>query len=203
MLRVGLTGGIGSGKSTAADMFARRGVPVVDTDVIAREVVAPGEPALEEIVRAFGREVLDRDGRLDRPGLRRRVFDDPEARRRLEAILHPRIRAAVQARLAAIDAPYCLVVVPLLVETNFDLVDRVLVVDVDEARQLERASARDRAAPDAVRRIIGSQSGRAARLARADDVITNNGTLEDLERQVERLHARYLELARGGKLGRT
>lgn len=200
MLRIGLTGGIGSGKSTVAELFARRGVPVIDTDVVARQVVALGEPALEEIVREFGREVLDSRGQLDRTALRRRVFDDPIARRRLEAILHPRIRAAVQAGLAALDAEYCLIVVPLLVETNFvDIIDRVLVVDVDERQQLERTSARDRIPLEAVRRIMAVQAERSERLARADDVISNNGALEELERQVDRLHAQYLALAEKGK----
>ena len=196
MLRVGLTGGIGSGKSTVANLFARYGVPIVDTDVIAREVIAPGQPALREIVEAFGTELADPQGQLDRARLRQRVFDDPAARRQLEAILHPRIRAAAKERLAALDSPYCLIVVPLLVETNFvDIIDRVLVVDTDEQRQLERTSKRDRVPIEAVRKITAAQAKREARLARADDVIVNDGTIEDLERQVERLHSRYLALA--------
>jgi len=200
MLRIGLTGGIGSGKSTVAQLFARRGVPVIDTDVIAREVVEPGQPAIAEIERAFGREVLDDAGRLDRAALRRRVFDDPAARARLEAILHPRIRAEVERRLAALEAPYCLVVVPLLVETNFvDLIDRVLVVDADEALQIARTSARDAVPPESVERVMAAQASRAERLARADDVIRNDGTLSDLEREVERLHARYLAMAAGAR----
>ncbi|HEY8554496.1 MAG TPA: dephospho-CoA kinase [Burkholderiales bacterium] len=200
MLRIGLTGGIGSGKSTVAQLFARRGVPVIDTDVIAREVVEPGQPAIAEIERAFGRKVLDDAGRLDRAALRRRVFDDPAARARLEAILHPRIRAEVERRLAALEAPYCLVVVPLLVETNFvDLIDRVLVVDADEALQIARTSARDAVPPESVERVMAAQASRAERLARADDVIRNDGTLSDLEREVERLHARYLAMAAGAR----
>lgn len=200
MLRIGLTGGIGSGKSTVAQLFARRGVPVIDTDVIAREVVEPGQPAIAEIERAFGREVLDDAGRLDRAALRRRVFDDPAARARLEAILHPRIRAEVERRLAALEAPYCLVVVPLLVETNFvDLIDRVLVVDADEALQIARTSARDAVPPESVERVMAAQASRAERLARADDVIRNDGTLSDLEHEVERLHARYLAMAAGAR----
>ena len=144
MLRIGLTGGIGSGKSTVAALFAHRGIPVIDTDVIARELVGPGQPALAEIAREFGNDLVTANGELDRGRLRQRVFDDPAARRRLEAILHPRIRAAVQQRLAALDTPYCLIVIPLLVETKFDeFVDRVLVVDVDEEYQRERTSRRD------------------------------------------------------------
>jgi dephospho-CoA kinase len=191
-----LTGGIGSGKSTVAELFARRGVPVLDTDLIARDVVEPGQPALEEIVRAFGNQVLDTNGRLDRRALRLRVFEDPLARRRLEAILHPRIRAALEQRLQALAAPYCLIVVPLLIETNFTaLIDRVLVVDVDEKHQLARTSERDQIAAAAVQKTIDVQATRAQRLARADDVITNNGNLDDLESAVARLHERYLALA--------
>lgn len=200
MLRIGLTGGIGSGKSTVAELFVRRGVPVIDTDVIARDIAAPGEPALEEIVREFGAEVMDGRGQLDRAELRRRVFDDPAARRRLEAILHPRVRAAVRARVAALHAPYCVIVVPLLVETNFrDVIDRVLVVDTDEPHQIERTSARDRISQETVRRIMAAQAKRSERLSHADDVITNNGTLLELEQQVDRLHARYLAFAPSGK----
>src|ERR1051325_8986904 len=144
MLRIGLTGGIGSGKSVVADLFARRGVPIVDTDVIAREVVQPGEPALSELTREFGDEILDANGNVDRGRLRRRVFDDTSARARLEAGLHPRIRARVRERLSAVTEPYAVVVVPLLVETGFrDSIDRVLVVDAEEERQIERASVRD------------------------------------------------------------
>jgi dephospho-CoA kinase len=197
MLRVGLTGGIGSGKSTVAELLARRGVPVIDTDLIAREVVKPGEAALAEITREFGDAILDSRGGLDRAQLRRRVFDDAAARARLEAILHPRIRAAVLERLRTLHAPYCLIVVPLLVETGFgELIDRILVVDIDEARQLERASARDGASTEAIRRIVSTQATREDRLARADDVLINNGTLEELEHQVDHLHARYQALAR-------
>jgi dephospho-CoA kinase len=197
MLRVGLTGGIGSGKSTVADMFARHRVPVIDTDIIARDVVGTGEPALEQITREFGKDVLDAQGKLDRAQLRMRVFDNPDARRRLETILHPRIRAAVLNQLSALHAPYCLVVVPLLVETGFrELIDRVLVVDADEAKQLERTAARDGVSMEAARKILAAQAKREERLAQADDVILNNGTLEHLAREVERLHAQYLALSK-------
>ena len=196
MLRIGLTGGIGSGKSTVAALFAGHGVPVIDTDMIARELVAPGQPALAEIAREFGNELLDTHGQLDRARLRQRVFDDPAARRRLEAILHPRIRATVQDRLTTLDAPYCLIVVPLLVETKFDeLVDRVLVVDVGEDRQRERVSRRDGVSTDAANQIIAAQTSRQERLAQADDVIYNDGRIDDLESEVGRLHAQYVALA--------
>lgn len=197
MLRVGLTGGIGSGKSTVADLFAQRGVPVIDTDRIARNVVHPGAHALDQIIKEFGKDVVDARGNLDRARLRTRVFDDPDARQRLEAILHPHIRAAVQLELAALQAPYSLVVVPLLIETGFhELIDRVLVVDADAAKQLERTVARDGVSPEAARKIVAAQAEREARLARADDVIENNGTLEQLDRAVERLHAQYLALSK-------
>lgn len=195
MLRVGLTGGIGSGKSTVADLFARRGAAVIDTDNVARQVVEPSQPALAEIVREFGDDLLDASGRLDRARMRDQVFDDPTARRRLESILHPRIRAAVRAQLATIAAPYCLIVVPLLVETGFnELIDRVLVVDVDEEQQRERTSLRDKISVAAVGKIMATQAARAQRIARADDIIVNNGTIADLEREVDRLHASYLAL---------
>jgi dephospho-CoA kinase len=198
MLRIGLTGGIGSGKSTVAALFARRGIPVIDTDVIARELVGPRQPALAEIARELGDDLVTANGELDRGRLRQRVFDDPAARGRLEAILHPRIRAVVQQRLAALDTPYCLIVIPLLVETKFDeFIDRVLVVDADEEYQRERTSRRDGVSSDAVARIMAVQATRRERLARADDVISNSGRIEDLEPEIERLHARYLRLARG------
>lgn len=197
MLRIGLTGGIGSGKSTVAELFTRRGVPVIDTDVIARQIVTPGQPALAEIAREFGSDLLDASGQLDRARMRRRVFDDPTARRRLEAILHPRIRAAVRDQIAALKAPYCLIVIPLLVETGFnEVIDRVLVVDVDEVHQQERTSRRDIVPTNEVQKIMATQATREQRLARADDVIVNNGVVADLEREVDRLHASYLALGR-------
>jgi dephospho-CoA kinase len=196
MLRVGLTGGIGSGKSTVAELFARRGVPVIDTDNVARQVVEPGRPALDDIVREFGSNLLDTNGRLDRARMRERVFNDPTARRRLESILHPRIRTAVRDQVATIAAPYCLIVVPLLVETGFnELIDRVLVVDVDEEQQRERTSRRDKVPAEAVGKIMATQATRVQRVAHADDVIVNSGTIADLEREVERLHASYLALS--------
>jgi len=195
MLRVGLTGGIGSGKSTVAGLFARHGVPVVDTDEIAHRLVAPGQAALSEIAAAFGTDMLDARGHLDRARLRQRVFADPAARRRLEAILHPRIRAETARQVANLRAPYCLVVVPLLIEAGFtDLVDRVLVVDADDALRIRRAQARGLEETE-IREILASQAGRAERLQQADDVITNNSDLARLEREVARLHGIYSALA--------
>ena len=196
MLVIGLTGGIGSGKTTVSDRFAQHGAPVIDTDQLARELVEPGQSALAEIVAYFGLDCLDDAGRLHRSRLRERVFADAEGRQRLEAMLHPRIRRLVRERVAALAAPYCVVVIPLLAETGMtDLVDRVLVVDAPEAEQIPRVVARDQVAETLARRSLAAQAGRAQRLARADDVVENIGDLEALNRQVACLHQRYLTLA--------
>ena len=196
VLVIGLTGGIGSGKSEVGNRFAEHGVPVIDTDQLARELVEPGQPALADVAAAFGPDCLDSQGRLRRDHLRERVFADPEGRRRLEAILHPRIRALLKARVASLSTPYCLVVVPLLVETGMtDLVDRVLVVDVPEAEQVRRVVTRDGVAEEQARRILDAQASRRQRLARADDVLENVGDLGLLDRQVADLHDRYLAMA--------
>lgn len=196
MLRVGLTGGIGSGKSTVATLFTRHGAPVIDTDEIARTLAAPGEPAHREIVSAFGREVLSATGEIDRARLRKIVFGDADERRHLEAILHPRIRIEVTARITASRAAYCLVVAPLLIEASFtDLVDRVLVIDADDSLRLERTKARSGLSKTEIQGIMSSQLGRQERLRRANDVITNNSDIAHLEREVARLHGTYLALA--------
>ena len=198
MLTIGLTGGVGCGKSTVAALFEKRGAPVVDADVIARELTAPGTPSLERIVETFGAHLLMPDGQLDRSALRRLVFDEPPARRQLEAILHPRVRDEISRLLGQLCAPYGLAVIPLLVESCMhDTVDRVLVVDCEESRQVERVSARDGCSPSAVRAIMATQASRAARRAVADDIIVNDGFADPLEAAVERLHKRYLELAAG------
>ncbi len=195
-LRVGLTGGIASGKSTVANLFAGLGVPVIDTDVIARQVVEPGEPALAEIVSAFGEDILTDDGGLDRAAMRRIVFADDARRRQLEEILHPRIRKESMAQSATAGGPYQLIVVPLLAESPMKVeMDRILVVDVPESVQLDRLLARDSESPEQARRIIAAQVNRADRLAIADDIIRNDGALADTERQVRDLHQRYLSLA--------
>src|SRR3989344_3455407 len=171
MLRVGLTGGIGSGKSTVAMLFVHHGVPIIDTDEIARTLTAPGEPAHREIASAFGREVLGATGEIDRAHLRKIVFGDAAERRRLEAILHPRIRTEVTARTTASRAAYCLVVAPLLIEADFtDLVDRVLVIDANESLRLERTKARSGLSETEIQGIMTSQLGRQERLQKADDV---------------------------------
>lgn len=196
MLRIGLTGGIGSGKSAAALLFSSRGVPVIDTDEIARFLVEPGQPAYDEIIRNFGEGILDRNRRIDRDMLRERVFDNAVERQRLEAILHPRIREVVRTKVAELDSPYCIVVVPLLIESGFaDLVDRVLVIDATENLQIQRTMARSGLNELEIRKIISAQATRAQRLQRADDVIENNTDRKQLDKEVERLHHWYLSLA--------
>ncbi len=196
MLIIGLTGGIGSGKSAVAERFAARGVPVLDADIIAREVVAPGTPGLARVVEAFGTDILDSQGRLDRARLGRRVFGDPELRRRLEAILHPLIRAEMRERVRHLAAPYCILVIPLLIETGqTDLVDRVLVVDAPPELQYQRVAARDGRSPAEIAAILRAQASRETRLAAADDVIVNDADLTALDRRVAELHRRYLELS--------
>lgn len=198
-LVVGLTGGIGSGKSTIADFFTNLGITVIDADAIARALVEPGQAALQELAASFGEQCINADGRLDRAWLRDRVFADETRRHRLEAILHPRIRMEINRLIMAADTPYCVVVIPLLLETQQgDLVDRVLVVDSTEDRQLARASARDGSRREQVQAIMAAQASRAQRLAIADDVITNDGTLDELREQVRSLHEKYLALAGPG-----
>lgn len=195
---VGLTGGIGSGKSVVSDMFQALGAVVVDTDEISRALTAPGGAAIAGIREQFGPGSIAPDGGLDRERMRQLVFRDPQSRRELEAILHPQIRARTRAAIGAARAPYLIVVVPLLFETGacMELVRRVLVVDCDEAEQVRRVTASRGIAAEEVRRIMATQLPRAERLRRADDVLHNDGGIEALRGQVGELHARYLELAR-------
>jgi dephospho-CoA kinase len=194
--RVALTGGIASGKTVVANIFATHGVPVIDTDVIAREVVEPGQPALAAVVDAFGTGVLAADGRLDRPRLRERIFGDAEARRRLEAILHPAIRAEMERQSRAAGGPYQVLVIPLLVEGGRrDHIDHVLVVDVPEDTQIERLVRRDGVSRDQAEAALRAQASRDARLAFADDVIENTGDVAALETRVAKLHGDYLRRA--------
>jgi dephospho-CoA kinase len=199
MFTVGLTGGIGSGKSTVADRFAAHGVPVIDTDVIARELTATPGPALDAIRAAFGESMMRADGTLDRAALRCLVFGDAGARRQLEAILHPRIRDSVERARAALTAPYVLIVIPLLVETGGyrDLLNRVLVVDCPEEQQIVRVMARSALDCDEVKAILAAQASRSERLSAADDVIDNTLSQECLDAQVATLHQRYLAMGRG------
>ena len=196
-LVIGLTGGIGSGKSTVADRLASLGAAVVDTDVIAHELTAAHGAAMSQIAAAFGASVVRDDGALDRVAMRRLVFSDPTQKARLEAILHPLIRSESETRCQAAAAPYVLLVVPLLVEsaTYRQRVDRILVVDCDEATQLSRVIARSGLSVAEAQAIMATQASRAERLAVADDVLFNGGGRDDLNAQVVALHQRYLELA--------
>ena len=193
---IGLTGGIGSGKSTVADLFAAQGVAVVDTDLIAHDLTGPMGAAMPEILAAFGDSVRQPNGGLDRVAMRRQVFADPQVRQQLEGILHPRIRSEAERRCRLATTPYVLLVVPLLIESGAyrDRVRRVLVVDCDEATQVARVVARSGLSPDEVRRIIATQLARAERLAAADDVIVNMAGVAALEPQVRAMHERYLRL---------
>ena len=193
MLRIGLTGGIGSGKTAASDHFARLGAAVVDSDLISRELVEPGQPALDEIVATFGKQVLADDGSLDRARLRKLVFDNPEARRQLEQILHPRIRAAMLHRAGQSTAPYVVFVIPLLFETGQQgLVDRVLLIDVPEKLQRARVAARDGLDDAQINSILMAQTDRNTRLRHADDIVRNDGSLADLHAAIDKLHLKYL-----------
>ncbi len=194
--RVGLTGGIASGKSTVADMFADLGVAVIDTDVIAREIVEPGEPALDEIRQRFGESVIDAAGNLDRRLVRKLVFSDKGSRTDLEAILHPRIGDEVSRQAEAADGDYHIIVVPLLVGSPLRrFVDRILVVDCDESFQIERLLARDAETMEQAQRMLAAQASREERLAIADDVVLNDKSLEHTARQVKALHQQYLNLS--------
>ncbi len=196
MITIGLTGGIGSGKSFVADEFRALGATVVDADVEAREVVKPGQPALEEIRQHFGNAILQRDGTLDRARLRQRIFSQPEEKQWLEALLHPLIRRRIVQQLEAPTDAYHILVSPLLVETGqTELVQKVVVVDVDEATQLLRASQRDQTEMDNVRKIMASQLPRARRLASADYIIDNSGSRAATRAQVEDLHRTLLKIS--------
>jgi dephospho-CoA kinase len=201
-LRIGLTGGIASGKSTVAQRFMELGVPVIDADAAARAVVAPGKPGLAAVSERFGPSVLAKNGELDRRALRDLIFKDSGLRRDLEAILHPLIRADMEQRAELAFGPYVVMDIPLLVEGGSrERVDRILVVDVDEAAQLERVMARDRCTSEQARAILASQASRSARLAAADDVLLNTGTVTDLRQAVDHLHERYLRLAEAQRPG--
>jgi len=195
---VGLTGGIGSGKSVASDMFAELGAGVVDTDEISRALTAPGGAAIAPIRESFGAEFVAADGGLERARMRSLVFGDANAKRKLEGILHPRIRERMRADVAAARQPYVIAVIPLLFETGayLDLLQRVLVVDCEESEQARRASARSGLSAQEVRAIMAAQLPRTERLKRADDVLRNDAALPALRKQVARLHAQYLDLAR-------
>ncbi|MDZ7656646.1 MAG: dephospho-CoA kinase [Sulfurimicrobium sp.] len=197
MLVIGLTGGIGCGKSATAELFAELGVSIIDTDQIARQLTSAGQPALVAIANKFGTDFLLPDGNLNRPLMRHTIFASPEAKKELEAILHPLIRAEVRRRLALAQSPYAIVAVPLLLESGAygEIVQRVLVVDCSEAQQMERVMARNGLDETEVRAIMAHQLSRQERLRQADDIIDNHGNHSSLGLQVEQLHQRYLKLA--------
>jgi len=196
MLKVGLTGGIGSGKSTVAKTLQSKGVTLVDADQIAREVVAPGEPALIKITQTFGPEILLQDGSLNRAELKRKIFSDPTAKGQLENILHPGIRQRLLQRVEqAADTPYVLADIPLLVENHYvDYFDRVVVVDCTEEQQIARVKSRDELNETQIKKIMLSQASRQIRLAAATDIIDNTGDLKSLQSQIEKLHETLLSL---------
>ena len=196
MLRIGLTGGVASGKSTVASLFAAHGAAVLDTDQIAREIVEPGKPALAALVQALGGGILDRDGRLDRGALRKRLFADESTRRRVEAILHPEILEELERQSNAARGPYQVFVIPLLVEGHLErVVDRILVVDCPEEVQVRRLMARDGETRESALGMLRAQASRKERLAVADDVVDNGGDSEALPGQVAALDRKYRELA--------
>ncbi len=196
-LVIGLTGGIGSGKSLAADCFSKLGVPIIDADQLALELVQPGQPALAEIASSFGPDILTPDGELDRTRMRALIFADAAGRTRLEAILHPKIRARIAADIALLHAPYCMLVIPLLLETGYtEMLDRILVVDVETETQIARVMQRDGASRDDVARIMATQVSREKRLAAADDVLDNSQNLLTLKCAVQTLHQDYLGLSK-------
>ena len=191
-----LTGGIAAGKTTVSDLFALRGVPVIDTDKIAHEIVEPGQPALKQITDAFGQEFLRADGRLDRKKMRDAIFSSKHKKNCLESILHPAIATQVDQLIVQVDQPWCILVIPLLAKTTlFPSIDRVLVVDVEESVQIERVMARDNISRKQAQSILDAQSSRRQRLALADDILNNSGSLAQLEVKVDKLYRNYTGLA--------
>jgi dephospho-CoA kinase len=194
LLRIGLTGGIGSGKTAASDHFARLGAEVIDTDLLSRELVERGQPALKEIVDKFGDQILTAGGHLDRARLGKLVFGNPKSRQQLEAILHPRIRAAMLLRAEQSQAPYVVFVIPLLFETGQQaLVDRVLLIDVPEDLQRARVAERDQLDDAQISRIMSAQTERETRLRNADDIVCNDGDIASLHAEIEKLHRKYMD----------
>lgn len=197
MLTIGLTGGIGSGKTEVANLFAKRGVMIIDADQIARQVTEPHQPALKKIREHFGNDIFTEDDRLDRKKLRAIIFTDPNERNWLEKLLHPLIRDEIIKQLSQAQANYCIVVIPLLIEAaNYAFLNRILVVDASEQIQLERVEKRDNIDPIQIKAILNAQTSRQARISQAHDLILNDGSLQDLERQVEKLHKTYLNLSK-------
>jgi dephospho-CoA kinase len=196
MLVIGLTGGIGCGKSTVAELFANLHINIIDADHISHELSAPTGAAYEDIIKRFGTDIIHDDGTIDRKHLRDIVFNDPAKLKQLEQILHPKVRQRIATLVDAATSPYCIVVVPLLVETGMmDRFNRILVVDCEPVLQLQRIRQRDHVSEEQIRHIMARQADRESRLAAADDVIRNNSDREHLQQQVEKLHRYYLSLA--------
>ncbi len=195
MLIIGLTGGIGSGKSVASDKFKSLGITVVDADVASRTVVEPGKPALKEIEDHFGSGIITAEGKLDRNNLREIIATDPEERKWLESVLHPKIGEQITKEISESTSVYTLFVAPLLLETNSqEMCSRVVVVDVPKDVQIRRTAKRDKVSPNQVEQMVAAQMEREKRLEKADDVLLNSGTIEDLEKQVEELHKKYMQM---------
>jgi dephospho-CoA kinase len=195
-LRIALTGGIGTGKSTVASTFQALGVPIIDSDIISRAIVKPGSASLEAITKEFGNDVLCSDGRLNRSKLRDIVFDNLESKKKLEEILHPVIYREIEDQINSVKYPYCLIVIPLLIETDSkDKFDRILVVDIPEDIQIKRTAERDKTTSMLIENIIKNQASREQRLKYADDVIDNNQEINDLSKTVMNLHKKYLKLS--------
>jgi len=196
MLIIGLTGGIGSGKSVASDKFKSLGITIVDADVASRTVVEPGKPALKEIEDHFGSGIITAEGKLDRNNLREIIATDPEERKWLESVLHPKIGEQITKEISESTSVYTLFVAPLLLETNSqEMCSRVVVVDVPKDVQIRRTAKRDKVSPNQVEQMVAAQMEREKRLEKADDVLLNSGTIEDLETQVEELHKKYIKMA--------
>lgn len=195
-LRIALTGGIGSGKSTVASLFQKFGTVIIDSDVISRDIVRPDSPCLDAIVNEFGSDLLTNEGTLEREKLRNIIFNNNEAKTKLEGILHPVIYQEIEEQISRVDYPYCLIVIPLLIETQaIDRYDRILLVDINKKLQIERASNRDKTSTDIVEKIIKSQASRKQRLKYADDIIDNNVGIDELNDTLLKLHYKYLKLS--------
>ena len=197
MLIIGLTGGIGSGKSAVSKLFSELGVPVIDTDIISRQVVEPSQPALQQICQAFGDEILTTYGELDRAKLKSMVFAEPDKRKQLEAILHPIIKNEMLRQASLLDTAYCIFAIPLLIEANqTDLIDRILVIDAPDELRRQRIKQRDHMQDQQINEIFAAQLSRQTRLDHADDIIHNDSDLERLRTQVIDLNRRYTEIAK-------
>ena len=203
-LRIGLTGGIGTGKTTVTDLFADLSVPVIDADKISHEVETKGQPGYKKIIEQFGSDIIDKNGDLRRDHLRKLIFNNPELKQQLESIIHPEVRKIIKERINKVRHPYCIISIPLLFESGLQKsVDRILVIDAPEKLQISRASSRDGVTTDDIRKIIRLQIDRGTRLQQADDIIVNDRDRKHLERQVEIMDRKYLNLAKEHTIAKT